>query len=572
MHIHAYVKQGNITAVAQQFAKGVDINYRENDSEQTPLMVAVSSPDASLEMVRFLLDNGADVDAVEHQYHHNVLALAVQSGNLAKVKMLVDAGADLHYQRPHGYNVTIDALHGRKIAEDSHLIELLTYLIDQGAGVNNITSYGESALRVASRIGRFDAVKLLLDAGADLQQLQWTEFMQTVVFGTVEDVQKLLDDEAYIQQADLYQSDYWERTPWLLCLQVGDIEKAQLLLSAGSNQYERGRCGKTPLMYPLENDQVEMLQWLIEIGCEVEEMDDFATTPLMVAAESGATQCVAALLKAGADPGVNKHYYDKAIHRATNLPIIRMLVAAGEDLDDINEDMRRLLTGVAYEELLISQEDYLAGKEPRFGKRNPQIMDVAFWKAMVRNGGAAWSAKGVFDDTDNYDHPVWCYSRFGRTITELGDGRIIEIAGEHEDFYDPDFCIYNDVVVYDGKGDFTIFGYPQDVFPPTDFHSATLVGEYIYIIGSLGYRGQRNYQEIPVYRLHCDTYKIEKVTTKGDKPGWISRHKAFYEEPGTIYITGGKVCVMVNDKEEYVDNSLDYALDLATLTWICLST
>ena len=45
------------------------------------------------------------------------------------------------------------------------------------------------------------------------------------------------------------------------------------------------------------------------------------------------------------------------------------------------------------------------------------------------------------------DGPVWCFSRFGTSLTELPDGRFVQIGGEHEDFYDPDFCIYNDVTV-----------------------------------------------------------------------------------------------------------------------------
>ena len=35
----------------------------------------------------------------------------------------------------------------------------------------------------------------------------------------------------------------------------------------------------------------------------------------------------------------------------------------------------------------------------------------------------------------------------GRSTVWLPDGRVVLIAGEHEDSYDPDFCIYNDVVV-----------------------------------------------------------------------------------------------------------------------------
>ena len=57
-------------------------------------------------------------------------------------------------------------------------------------------------------------------------------------------------------------------------------------------------------------------------------------------------------------------------------------------------------------------------------------MDINFWEAMIRCGISAWSARSTFDDTDSQDQPVWCYDRFGRTIAELPDGRIVEIAGE----------------------------------------------------------------------------------------------------------------------------------------------
>ncbi|WP_235526304.1 kelch repeat-containing protein [Nostoc piscinale] len=176
--------------------------------------------------------------------------------------------------------------------------------------------------------------------------------------------------------------------------------------------------------------------------------------------------------------------------------------------------------------------------------------------------------KIFFNDRENWQDKAWSYARFGRTITQLPDGRIVEIAGEHEDYYDPDFCIYNDVVVYQGDGNFQIFGYPQDVFAPTDFHSATLVGEYIYIIGNLGYIGTRIYNETPVYRLHIHTFIIEQIETTGDKPGWISEHKAHYQEPAKIHITGGRLCVIRNEQiEDYIDNSVDYVLDLSDFTW-----
>ncbi|MEH2329955.1 ankyrin repeat domain-containing protein [Nostoc sp.] len=562
--IHIYVQQGNMAGVARKLVNGVDIDCIEKHSLQTPLMCAVSSSTVDVDMIHFLLKHGANVNAVVKQ--NTVLGLAVQSGNLDKIKLILDAGADINYQSPDGYDVLINAMHGRDILQDENLISTLNLLISRGAAVNGISRYGESAIKVAAHIGRFDAVKLLLNAGANPEQLGWTELMHAIVFGSLKQVKLLLE-----QGADQDVRDCWYRTPWLLSIQMGELPKAKLLLAAGANYNDAGNCGKTPLMYGIEDNRLEILQWLIVEGLDIEATDDFGNTALIIAAEYGATDCVRILLEAGANPSRINHCNDKAIKITTKKEIVKMLIASGEDVSDINNDMRRSLTGIANSKFSLSElspEQYFAGKHPRFGKNNPELMKIPFWQVMIYEGCSAYDAQNAFKDTENRQYKVWCYDRFGRTITQLPDGRIVEIAGEHEDYYDSNFCIYNDVVVYQCDGNFQIFGYPQYIFPPTDFHSATLVGEYIYIIGSLGYCGTRIYNQTPVYRLHIHTFEIEKVKTNGEKPGWISDHKAYYKEPDQIYITGGKLCVIGNEEsEDYIDNSVDYVLDLIDLIW-----
>ena len=566
MEIHAYTRQGDITAVQRQLASGVDIDCVDEWSK-TPLMYAVNDANVNLDMVRFLVENGADVNAVEGKYNQNVLGLAVGSGNLEKIQYLLDAGADIHYQRPSGYDVLIDAMYGRDILLDKNLISILNLLISKGAAVNGITSYGETAIKVAARVGRFDAVKLLLNAGANSEQLGWTQLMHAIVFESLEQVKLLLE-----QGADQNVRDCWHITPWLLSIKVGDLPKAKFLLAAGANQFDCGHCGKPPVMYAIESNHIEVLQWLIKEGFDTEATDDFGTTPLSFAAGLGATDFVQLLLEAGEGASRTSYFASVAIQKARNLEIVKMLVDAGADLSDINDNMRRSLTGIDNNKFSLSQvtpEQYFAGKHPRFGKTNPELMEIPFWQVMIGHGCSAYAARKFFDDAENWEDSVkaWCYDRFGRTITQLPDGRIIEIAGEHEVDYDPDFCIYNDVVVYQGDGSFQIFGYPKDVFPPTDFHTATLVGEYIYIIGNLGYLDTRISHETPVYRLHCHTFKIEKIETTGVKPGWISGHKAYYRESDKIHITGGRLLVSSEDKSEYTDNLDDYILDLTNLTW-----
>ena len=257
----------------------------------------------------------------------------------------------------------------------------------------------------------------------------------------------------------------------------------------------------------------------------------------------------------------------------------------------------------------LTPEEYFAQREPRFGEANPERMDVPFWQFMVRNRWPAWSARMRFDcacqeymaavsevmppldelqkmskeeqaalsariPRYKYNGPTWCFSRFGQSETALADGSRVLIAGEHEDWYDPDFHIYNDVIVIrPDKGadqEIEIYGYPREDFRPTDFHSATLVGDAIYIVGGLGYWGTQTPGTTPVLRLDLKTFTIVTVPTRGDLPGWIHDHNATYvRERNAIRVRGGKVLLRFEGKRTRRQNRKTFWLDLATNTWSC---
>jgi hypothetical protein len=159
--------------------------------------------------------------------------------------------------------------------------------------------------------------------------------------------------------------------------------------------------------------------------------------------------------------------------------------------------------------------------------------------------------------------PFWSWQRFGRTSTALPDGRVIHIAGEHEDGYDPDFCIYNDVVVRYAGGRREFFLYPKDAFPPTDFHTATLVGSKIVLIGSLSYGDLRRPGETQVLTLDILNLRIERVATTGESPGWLSRHIAEKTGETRILVAGGEVLTA----DACAPNPGVFELDLSTMTW-----
>lgn len=214
-----------------------------------------------------------------------------------------------------------------------------------------------------------------------------------------------------------------------------------------------------------------------------------------------------------------------------------------------------------------SREEFLEWRSPRLGTANPERMTNPVWVWIARAGVNAWAANKQFDGPSALGAgPGWCFDRFGRSTTELPDGRIIQVAGEHEDYYDPDFFIYNDVVVRHPDGRMEIFGYPREVFPPTDFHSATLVGDRIILIGSVGYAGGREPGRTQVLALDLATFAVTSIATGGEPPGWISRHTATLTEDGrAIVVQGGRL--ELGEGRSMVENIDDWRLDTGTWQW-----
>jgi ankyrin repeat protein len=566
---HHLIKRGNLQRV-RELLKCAEIDINAYDRRgYTPLMHAVKSPKANVELVRLLLEHGASVHSERRpndDTHDNVVSLALAGGDPQKVVALLENGADIHYKRIGGYDALIDAVTGHDALRNARLIDLLNLLIANGVALSAVSAYRESGLRVLSRIGRFDAIQLLLDAGADASHLEWTPLIRAVALGSLAAVEEVVECGASLEE-----KDWWERTAWLIAVQTGDISKAHLLLEHGAKAGARGRCGKPSLFYAIENYHSPMLRWLLELGAPIEETNDFGATPLIIAAECGNAEGVDVLLNSGTDLNAEEDAQTALAFVRTRESAIRLL-EAGADPGQLPFEARRALLGLepdADEDLLdVSPAGFRNGRSRRFGTQNPEEIFDPFWKGMIRAGINAYQAAQLFEgQTDEINSPVWCAQRFGQSITLLPDGRIVQIGGEHEDSYDQDFCIYNDVFVHEPDGTIHIFGYPESIFPPTDFHTATLAGEHIYIIGSLGYQGTREYGQTPVFRLNTRTFRIEPVNARGEVPGWIYQHRATQPAVHEIRILGGTIATWNGSREMLTKNERSFIFDTKRSIW-----
>ncbi|WP_374339456.1 hypothetical protein [Leeia sp.] len=219
----------------------------------------------------------------------------------------------------------------------------------------------------------------------------------------------------------------------------------------------------------------------------------------------------------------------------------------------------------------LSPEEFLAWRGVRRGIQHPTRFDHPLWHWLVRTHWNAFQANEQYFGPSPFDAgPMWCFDRFGQSETTLPDGRVVYIGGEHEDHYDPDFYIYNDVTIIAPDGQIAIYGYPEADFPPTDFHSATRVGDDIYIIGRLGYPESRQVHTTPVYKLSLTTLRIEAVPTHGESPGWLHQHEATLMADGhTLLIRGGEL--WLGDEPAMRENVEDWSFDTRCGLWQRLS-
>ena len=239
-----------------------------------------------------------------------------------------------------------------------------------------------------------------------------------------------------------------------------------------------------------------------------------------------------------------------------------------------------------------SLEEFNRARKVVAGRTNPELMDLPFWTYMVRTQGDPFFLRQHYGVDTIAKPAVWSYARMGMPSVVLDDRFVLTIGGEHEDFYDPDFRIYNDVVIRDFNGGVWIYGYPISDFPPTDFHTATYVddeyGEAVYIIGGLGYQGDRVPGTTPVYKLTLEDMVIRALETNGELPGWIFKHEALLinataprpqsldseklllaagvplQASPAIRIWGGERCI---SKNQIAPKTETYELDLRSLTW-----
>ncbi|TEY39703.1 hypothetical protein BOTCAL_0453g00070 [Botryotinia calthae] len=207
------------------------------------------------EIVKMLLEKGADIESKDSNYNQTPLSWAAKNGHdevvkllLEKVvKLLLEKGADIE-SKDSEYNQTPLSWATR----NRHNI-IMKLLLEKGADIESKDSkYNQTPLSWAARNGQDKVVKLLLEKGADIES----------------------KDSKYNQ------------TPLSWAAKNGHDTIVKLILEKGADIESKDSNGQTPLLWAAKNGQDKVVKLLLEKGADIESKDSNGRTPLLWATEN----------------------------------------------------------------------------------------------------------------------------------------------------------------------------------------------------------------------------------------------------------------------------------------------
>jgi len=156
--IHDAVSSGDVDRVYALISPDLEINEKTFGG-MTAIQLAVR--DDNLEIMKVLIDNGADVNVGVTRLKITPLQIAARRGNVEMANLLIASGAKVNQPDHEGAS----ALHFAVRSGKNDIAELL---ISNGAEVNSKDNEEYTPLHNAAWNGHLETVELLVNNGADI--------------------------------------------------------------------------------------------------------------------------------------------------------------------------------------------------------------------------------------------------------------------------------------------------------------------------------------------------------------------------------------------------------------------
>jgi ankyrin repeat protein len=296
--IFTSIRNDDRAGLARSIAAGKEHVNTSDSRRTTPLHYAAVL--GSVESIRMLLDAGADVHA-RNAMEATPLILAAPSA--AKLKLLIAKGADVNASSKSGRTALMVA------SSCAHCEEPVRLLLKAGSKVDVTDELGSDALMVAESPS---IVRLLLAHGAKpniSDKRGFTALHAAIRMNDTGTVRLLLRSGADVNAANHFANEVRNGkialtglTPLILAAPHGSVDLVRALLSAGAKVDAKDGRGLTPLMAAIsgENQNRNVIDALLAAGANVNTVDTAGESVLDWARKVGNPATIRLLEAAGA--------------------------------------------------------------------------------------------------------------------------------------------------------------------------------------------------------------------------------------------------------------------------------
>ncbi|TEA14029.1 Ankyrin-3 [Colletotrichum sidae] len=215
--------------------------------EQYGTALTAAAYDGTLEIVRLLLDKGADVNCEDGW----ALQAAAAEGHYDVVKELLDRGADVNALTENANFPQGTAL---QAACESGKVEIVTLLIERGANPDLGAGEDGCPLMAAATRGEQAIVELLVNAKAEVNVFGGSDNSTVLIISVVNlpvDSLRILLDAG----ADINLEDRDGDTPLILAAREGDADCARFLLDHGADIFHTNHDNENALQSAIKYGQ-----------------------------------------------------------------------------------------------------------------------------------------------------------------------------------------------------------------------------------------------------------------------------------------------------------------------------